>query len=115
MTQNACLCIIYDILFGAASWNRTKFLRASTGCIDHSCLDGISKFGAPNWTWTSDTRIFNPMLYQLSYRRIFITNIYFVSDNFYGSNLILLKLLAVDGYGLDIHSYNGIQNHIQPT
>jgi hypothetical protein len=31
-------------------------------------LNFLKSGGGPNWTRTSDTRIFNPMLYQLSYR-----------------------------------------------
>ena len=36
------------------------------------CYDNIAHFGGLNWNRTSDTGIFSPLLYQLSYQAIFL-------------------------------------------
>ena len=48
-----------------SSWSLTLRQKAEN---PSNIADARVKFGGLDWNRTSDTRIFNPLLYQLSYR-----------------------------------------------
>ena len=59
-------CGDVPFLFGAGDEARTRYLHL--GKVALYRMSYARKFGAPGRSRTNDTRIFNPLLYQLSYR-----------------------------------------------